>query len=121
MAFTSAKLCENIKLKALIRPVNFQLQIQYEGIDGIEGPFYVGTGCVHRRDALCGSERPQSSSKYHKAAYSIVCAEDESVAKDKTSPSKMLNHARDLANCTYEDNTLWGKEVGPTSLLNHIR
>jgi len=87
-------------------------EIQYKGLGGIEGPFYAGTGCIHRRDALCGSERRHSSSKYHKAAYSVVCTEDGSVGKDKASPSKMLKDARDLANCTYEDNTLWGKEVG---------
>lgn len=87
-------------------------QIKYKGLDGIEGPFYAGTGCIHRRDALCGSERRHSSSKYHKDACSFVCTENGSVAKDKASSSKMLKDARDLANCTYEDNTLWGKEVG---------
>jgi hypothetical protein len=52
------------------------------------------------------------------AAYSIVCTEDGSVAKDKASSSKMLKDARDLANCAYEDNSLWGKEASPTSSVN---
>ena len=58
------------------------------------------------------------------AGYSIVCTEDGSVAKDKVSSSKMLKDARDLANCTYEDNTLWGKEAKvqlPVLIINHIK
>lgn len=86
-------------------------EIDFKGQDGIDGPFFVGTGCIHRREALCGTERRQSSSNYHKAASTFVCAE-ETVAKDKASSSKMLKDARELANCTYEDNTLWGKEFG---------
>lgn len=87
-------------------------EIHFPGQDGIEGPFYIGTGCIHRREALCGPERRQRSSYSHKAASTIVGAEDETVAKYKASPSKILNDARDLANCTYEDKTLWGKEFG---------
>eukprot|EP00253_Pinus_taeda_P000831 PITA_00831 len=88
-------------------------QIKYKGLDGIEGPCYAGTGCIHRREALCGSERQQISSKDHKTARSIVCTEDGSFPKDKANySSKMLKDARDHANCTYENNTLWGKEVG---------
>jgi hypothetical protein len=51
-------------------------------------------------------------------AGSIVCRDDGSVAKDKVSSSKMLKDARDLANCTYEDKTLWGKEAIPTSSIS---
>ena len=33
-------------------------QINMKGLDGIQGPMYVGTGCVFRRQALYGYEPP---------------------------------------------------------------
>ncbi|ERN08733.1 cellulose synthase A catalytic subunit 2 [UDP-forming] [Amborella trichopoda] len=32
--------------------------INMKGLDGIQGPIYVGTGCVFRRQALCGYDAP---------------------------------------------------------------
>lgn len=34
-----------------------------KGLDGIQGPVYVGTGCVFRRQALYGYEPPKSSKR----------------------------------------------------------
>lgn len=34
-----------------------------KGLDGIQGPVYVGTGCVFRRQALYGYEPPSTSKK----------------------------------------------------------
>lgn len=33
-------------------------QINMKGLDGIQGPIYVGTGCVFRRQALYGFDAP---------------------------------------------------------------
>jgi cellulose synthase/poly-beta-1,6-N-acetylglucosamine synthase-like glycosyltransferase len=77
--------------------------VQFKGMDGLEGPIYAGTGCIHRRDALCGREGRHTSSKSLK---------DYSTSKAQTNPSKMLKDAGDLAKCACEENTLWGKEVG---------
>jgi cellulose synthase/poly-beta-1,6-N-acetylglucosamine synthase-like glycosyltransferase len=70
--------------------------IQLKGMDGIDGPLYGGTGCIHRRDALCGIEQSHTLS----------------TSKAQASPSKMMKYAGDLAKCACEENTLWGKEVG---------
>jgi len=35
------------------------LQINMKGLDGIQGPVYVGTGCVFRRQALYGYNPPK--------------------------------------------------------------
>lgn len=35
------------------------LQINMKGLDGIQGPVYVGTGCVFRRQALYGYDPPK--------------------------------------------------------------
>lgn len=34
------------------------LQINLKGLDGVQGPVYVGTGCVFRRQALYGLDAP---------------------------------------------------------------
>lgn len=39
------------------------VQINMKGLDGIQGPVYVGTGCVFRRRALYGYEPPSNSKK----------------------------------------------------------
>ncbi|GLJ58028.1 hypothetical protein SUGI_1501530 [Cryptomeria japonica] len=79
----------------------------FKGMDGIEGPLYVGTGCVHRRDVLCGSERQQSSSNLIKELINSSI-----LSMEKAVPSKRLDKAKELAKCDYEQNTQWGKKVG---------
>lgn len=60
---------------------------------------YYGTGCFHRREALCGR------------IYSEDYKEDWSKAVRKTEVDELEGTARSLATCTYEHNTLWGIEV----------
>jgi hypothetical protein len=36
------------------------IQINMKGLDGIQGPIYVGTGCVFRRQALYGYDAPKT-------------------------------------------------------------
>jgi cellulose synthase A len=48
----------------LISPHRFPntciIQINMKGLDGIQGPIYVGTGCVFRRQALYGYDAPKT-------------------------------------------------------------
>ncbi|XP_059064066.1 cellulose synthase-like protein E6 isoform X1 [Cryptomeria japonica] len=81
--------------------------IRHKGMDGIEGSTYVGTGCVFRRDVLCGSERQHSSSNSIKELISSSI-----LSMEKAAPSKRLDEAKELAKCGYEENTQWGKKVG---------
>lgn len=37
-----------------------QFQINMKGLDGIQGPIYVGTGCVFRRQAFYGFDAPKA-------------------------------------------------------------
>lgn len=41
----------------------FWLQINMRGLDGIQGPVYVGTGCVFNRQALYGYDPPVSEKR----------------------------------------------------------
>ncbi|KAJ7526246.1 hypothetical protein O6H91_17G090000 [Diphasiastrum complanatum] len=49
--------------------------INLKGLDGIQGPVYVGTGCVFRRQALYGFEPPpkQNSSKKNPGCCASLC------------------------------------------------
>ena len=44
--------------KLLLLMVLVFLQINLKGLDGIQGPVYVGTGCCFKRQALYGHEAP---------------------------------------------------------------
>ncbi|XP_057842154.2 cellulose synthase-like protein E6 isoform X1 [Cryptomeria japonica] len=66
-------------------------QIPCQGLDGIEGPLYVGTGCIHRRTALCPVNEQHNHWK---------------------NSDNIIEDAKELSKCTYEQNTLWGIKTG---------
>ncbi|KAJ4799271.1 Cellulose synthase family protein [Rhynchospora pubera] len=73
------------------------------GFDSWGGPPYIGTGCFHRRESLCGMK--------HTKDYK----EDWNRGSERNPPDdirKLEEKAESLATCTYELNTLWGHEVG---------
>lgn len=79
------------------------LKVELRGYDSYGGPCYIGTGCFHRRESLSGK-------KYDEASKVLLNwkrkNEDEGIsAEDLEETSKAL------ASCTYEESTLWGKEV----------
>ncbi|KAL2495845.1 Cellulose synthase-like protein E1 [Forsythia ovata] len=78
-------------------------KIELAGIDGFGGTLYCGTGCFHRRESLCGSKY----SKDHRFELHNV----KSNTKDKT-VQELEEACKPLANCDYENDTQWGKEMG---------
>lgn len=78
-------------------------EVELGGLDSNGGCLYVGSGCFHRRDALCG----QSYSKDTRFDW------DKENHKTMTEGIDVLEKAcKILASCTYEQNTQWGKEMG---------
>ncbi|CAA7015427.1 unnamed protein product [Microthlaspi erraticum] len=69
--------------------------VEFNGLDGNGGPLYVGTGCFHRRDVICGRN------------YGVEEKEFEEI--QEVSEPEMI---KGLASCTYDENSLWGKEMG---------
>ncbi|CAN6933425.1 unnamed protein product [Brassica oleracea] len=67
--------------------------VEFKGLDGNGGPLYIGTGCFHRRDVICGR-------KY---------GEEEEEESEDISETEMI---KALASCNYEENSQWGKEMG---------
>ena len=81
--------------------------MEFKGLDGNGGPLYIGTGCFHRRDVICGRK------------YGEVEVEEEEES-EYISETEMI---KALASCTYEENSQWGKEVKAvinTCLLRNV-
>lgn len=77
-------------------------EVEFPGIDGYGGPLYVGSGCFHRREVLCGRK----------------LRKEDRIELKNNNDSKTINvheleeKLKSLANCTYEENTKWGNEMG---------
>ncbi|KAJ1441226.1 Nucleotide-diphospho-sugar transferase [Sesbania bispinosa] len=78
-------------------------EVEFPGADGYGGPLYIGTGCFHKRDTLCGMK---FSDQYRNDW------EDEDDKFIEASLQELEEKSKPLASCTYEENTLWGKEMG---------
>eukprot|EP00253_Pinus_taeda_P020142 PITA_20142 len=109
--------------------------VAIRGIDGLQGPIYLGTGCVHRRKALFGS-KPRSRhsnepTEFHQVQKSKISYETltEMFGESPTflasvvnaiggsaSSTESLNYSTQdilqLISPNYEVNTKWGEEVG---------
>ncbi|KAJ0230388.1 Cellulose synthase-like protein E1 [Hirschfeldia incana] len=70
--------------------------VEFNGLDGKGGPFYIGTGCFHRRDVICGKK------------YGDDDEEESEEVQDILEPEMI----KGLVSCTYEENSQWGKEMG---------
>lgn len=78
------------------------MKVEFPGLDSYGGPFYIGSGCFHRRESLCGKN-------YSKPIYKEEWK--HSRLKMEESASALEESSRVFANCSYEDKTQWGKEV----------
>ncbi|PON43428.1 Cellulose synthase [Parasponia andersonii] len=76
-------------------------EVEFHGVDGYGGPLYIGSGCFHRRDILCGRK---FGVEYKK--------EEKKERRKRESVHELEEKSKDLASCAYENNTQWGKEMG---------
>ena len=86
------------------------LKVEFHGLDGCGGPLYIGTGCFHRRDTLCG----RKFSKGYKSDWN-----SENDIKREESVHELEQKSKGLASSTYDKNTQWGKEVPLSLSLSH--
>ncbi|KAL0310936.1 UNVERIFIED_CONTAM: Cellulose synthase-like protein E6 [Sesamum angustifolium] len=77
--------------------------IELAGLDGFGGALYIGTGCFHRRESLLG----KVYSKDHRLDLQSV----EDNVKGRT-VEELEAASKPLADCRYENGTLWGEEMG---------
>ncbi|XP_023535776.1 cellulose synthase-like protein E1 [Cucurbita pepo subsp. pepo] len=78
-------------------------EVELPGLDSFGGPLYIGTGCFHRRDVLCGK-------KYSKGYRNDWNSKDYRNSGDDV--NELEEKSKHLASCSYEENTEWGKEMG---------
>ncbi|KAK4588671.1 hypothetical protein RGQ29_019614 [Quercus rubra] len=83
--------------------LNVTMQMEMPGFDGNGGPCYIGTGCLHRREALSGKKYNKNFMEDWKR-WSNRSVEESTRVLEETS--------KVLASCNYEENTQWGKEIG---------
>ncbi|AES70600.1 cellulose synthase-like protein [Medicago truncatula] len=83
-------------------------EVDLHGFDGFGGPMYIGTGCFHRRDALCG----RKYSDQYKIDWKNANDENIDHMIKEVSLQELEEKSKTLASCTYEENTSWGKEMG---------
>lgn len=99
-------------------------------MDGLQGPFYLGTGCFHRRKVVYGAAPPLEGggarilsprdleSRFGNSGELMESAAEALSGRLKTTRASLGDlssrvHAADhVASCTYELGTCWGKEVG---------
>ncbi|XP_009416905.2 cellulose synthase-like protein H1 [Musa acuminata AAA Group] len=98
------------------------------GLQGLQGPFYTGTGCFHRRKVIYGS--PPGPPSIEKRG-NLSCEELEMIYGNSlefvesalqitsgygkglpASLSSRVEAAKKVADCAYEVNTSWGREIG---------
>ncbi|CAA3028931.1 cellulose synthase G3 [Olea europaea subsp. europaea] len=75
------------------------------GMDGLDGPSYVGTGCFFRRRTFFGG--PSSLVEPE-----IPELRPDYIVKKPIMDQEILNQAHHVAGCNYENLTSWGSKIG---------
>ncbi|MCE3051221.1 hypothetical protein HAX54_049149, partial [Datura stramonium] len=75
--------------------------VKFHYLDGYGGPWYVGSGCFHRRDTLYGEFSKEVR----------ICLESACPGKIEENVHELEERLERLASSTYEENTQWGNEV----------
>nr|DAD23429.1 TPA_asm: hypothetical protein HUJ06_024892 [Nelumbo nucifera] len=94
------------------------------GIVGIQGPFYGGTGCFHRRKVIYGLSPDEAtiqgamettfgnSVHFMKSVPQILSGIKDKTDCQPADLSSTEEAANEVASCVYEYNTSWGERVG---------
>nr|GLL22507.1 cellulose synthase-like protein E1 [Ipomoea trifida] len=77
--------------------------VEFRGLDGYGGPMYVGTGCFHRRESICGRE-------FSKATRTELQSDPPRMTHKNA--HELEERLQELVSCTYEENSQWGYEIG---------
>ncbi|XVF38386.1 hypothetical protein REPUB_Repub20aG0097000 [Reevesia pubescens] len=95
--------------------------ILWPGLDGLKGPVLSGTNFYIKREALCGNsiqkginlrELKNSFGLSNEFIKSLRQDYKPNLNNDGEFSNMLLEEAKVLASCSYEDHTKWGKEVG---------
>ncbi|KAG0499716.1 hypothetical protein HPP92_004407 [Vanilla planifolia] len=104
-------------------------RVMTEGFSGIQGPLYGGTGCFHRRKAIYGSRPPNlacndglsykelkrrfgNSRELIESPKEVMADEFKGRQPWACEISSAIDISKQVASCTFEHKTCWGREVG---------
>lgn len=115
-------------------PFGNQMEVLFQklggGVAGIQGMFYGGTGCFHRRKVIYGTPPPDTvkhgttgspsykelqmkfgnSKELIDSSRSIISG--DVLARTTANMSSRIEMAKQVGACNYEAGTCWGQEVG---------
>ncbi|KAI4306233.1 hypothetical protein L6164_029525 [Bauhinia variegata] len=77
-------------------------KLEMTGICAHGAAMYNGTGCFHRRESITGMHFKDYKPKH----------DSYSKREDKRTVDELIDASKVLADCTYEQGTLWGKQMG---------
>ncbi|PWA59010.1 cellulose synthase A catalytic subunit 7 [Artemisia annua] len=93
-----------------------------KGLDGIQGPMYVGTGCCFYRQALYGYDPAVAGDAVEKSLlmsqksftkrFGQCALLGGAAVTETTNAATLLKEATNVISCNYEDETEWGEEIG---------
>ncbi|KAF5176253.1 Cellulose synthase-like protein e6, partial [Thalictrum thalictroides] len=83
--------------------LNTLREVDFPGLDSCGGVPYIGTGCFHRREALCGRKYGEKFDFEYEESVPNRVQEGVTELEETT---------KILADCTFEEGTQWGKEMG---------
>ncbi|CAM8934803.1 unnamed protein product [Rhodiola kirilowii] len=78
-------------------------EIELAGLGGYGAALYCGTGCFHRRESLCGRKFSKDNRLQLKTGNNNIT---------RKSIDELEKAAKVFADCIYEKDSSWGKEVG---------
>lgn len=79
------------------------IKVEIGGLDSNGGCLYVGSGCFHRRDALCGRSYSENTR--------FDWEEESQINMIQQGIDVLEKECKILASCSYEHDTQWGKQV----------
>ncbi|PSR92899.1 Cellulose synthase-like protein [Actinidia chinensis var. chinensis] len=94
--------------------------LKWQGMDGIGGPFFTGTGYYLKRKALYETpnhedaflREPEKNFGFSSKFISSLKGINQKNTNKEYISDAIVDEARNLATCTFEKGTEWGEEVG---------
>ncbi|OMO95532.1 Cellulose synthase [Corchorus olitorius] len=103
--------------------IRYVFKIQWQGLDGLRGPVLSGTNFYIKREALLGNSTQDGNMDLMALKRSFGPSNEfiktlrrdfkPSFFNDGKSSTTLLEEAKFLASCSYQDQTTWGTEANP--------
>ncbi|CAL5413508.1 unnamed protein product [Camellia sinensis] len=95
--------------------------LKWQGMDGLRGPLFTGTGYYLKRKALYGTPNQEDAFLHEpqknfglssKFIASLKSSNHQDTSGKEIQSDAIVDEAKNLATCTFEKGTKWGQEIG---------